>query len=105
MRSVLASSQMAGCDRDRARGSGGAGGWSLAASLVALVAVLLVGLGAARADNVDKLLADLKSGRDYKVRLSAALSLAKLGDARAIPGLLDALEDDDKTVRGAAAVG
>ena len=58
----------------------------------------------ARADKVDDLVRDLKTGSDYKVRLSAALSLAKLGDKRAIPAFVIALNDKDKTVRGAAAV-
>lgn len=71
----------------------------LAALLLALAA------GTAAADNVDVLLGDLKGGRDYKVRLSAALSLTKLGDARAVPGLVAALADTDRTVRGAAVVG
>ncbi len=71
------------------------------------IAALLVAAATsvARADNVDALLTDLKAGRDYKVRLSAALSLAKLADPRAIPGLLAALDDPDRTVRGAAVVG
>lgn len=58
----------------------------------------------ARADKVDELVRDLKTGGDYKIRLSAALSLAKLGDKRAIPAFVIALNDKDKTVRGAAAV-
>lgn len=59
---------------------------------------------AARADNVDDLMRDLKGGSDYKVRLSAALSLAKLNNKRAIPAFVIALSDSDKTVRGASAV-
>ena len=53
--------------------------------LVFAVAMLCALAGAARADNVDTLMRDLKSGSDYKVRLSAALSLAKLNNKRAIP--------------------
>lgn len=70
---------------------------ALALGTVALPAV-------ARADNVDVLIKDVKSGSDYKVRLSAVLGLAKLGDKRGIPALIGALSDSDKTVRGAAAV-
>lgn len=70
-----------------------------------MVLVLLALIAPARADNVDILLRDLQTGRDYKVRLSAALSLAKLADPRAIPGFLAALDDKDKAVRGAAVVG
>ncbi len=66
---------------------------------------LVCGMATARADNVDALIRDLKTGSDYKIRLSAALSLAKLGDKRAIAGFVVALSDTDKTVRGAAAVG
>jgi hypothetical protein len=74
-------------------------------SSVAVALVLLAALAApARADKVDDLVRDLKTGSDYKVRLSAALSLAKLGDKRAIPAFVIALSDKDKTVRGAAAV-
>lgn len=72
--------------------------------LVFAVAMLCVLAGAAHADNVDDLMRDLKSGSDYKVRLSAALSLAKLNNKRAIPAFVIALSDSDKTVRGASAV-
>lgn len=72
------------------------------------VLVLLLGLGArvatVHADNVDQLIKDLKTGSDYKVRLSAVLALAKVGDKRAIDPLIGALADSDKTVRGASAV-
>jgi hypothetical protein len=67
-------------------------------------ALLAVVAGPARADKVDVLVRELKTGGDYKIRLSAALSLAKLGDKRAIPAFVVALSDKDKTVRGAAAV-
>lgn len=73
-----------------------------------IAVVVVLGLGArattARADNVDALIRDLRTGSDYKVRLSAVLALAKLGDPRAIDPLIGALSDGDKTVRGAAAV-
>ncbi len=76
--------------------------------LIALAAVLVLlgGVGTAAADNVDQLIKQLDSGSDYKVRLSAATSLAKLGDERAIPAFIKALgKDSDKTVRAAAALG
>ena len=60
---------------------------------------------AARADQVDRLIGQLQSASDYKVRLSAALNLAKIGDRRAIPVFMKALKDPDKTVRGVAAAG
>ncbi len=76
-----------------------------AVTALTLALALVAGLAApARADNVDVLIRDLKTGGDYKVRLSAALSLAKLGEKRAIPAFVIALADRDKTVRGASAV-
>jgi len=74
--------------------------------MIVLVAVAAVAAhpAPARADNVDVLIKDVKGGADYKVRLSAVLGLAKLGDKRGIPALTGALSDTDKTVRGAAAV-
>ncbi|MEZ4401983.1 MAG: HEAT repeat domain-containing protein [Kofleriaceae bacterium] len=71
---------------------------------MALLGVVALRPTAARADNIDVLVRDVKSGSDYKVRLSAVLALAKLADARGIPALVTALSDSDKTVRGAAAV-
>jgi hypothetical protein len=77
-----------------------------AIGLVLALVVFSVGAAPARADNVTTLIGQLANGSDYKVRLSAALSLAKLGDPRAILPFVNALRDDsDKTVRGAAAVG
>jgi hypothetical protein len=77
---------------------------SWTSSVVVALALLAALVAPARADKVDDLVRDLKTGGDYKVRLSAALSLAKLGDKRAIPAFQIALNDKDKTVRGAAAV-
>jgi len=73
--------------------------------LVAVLALVAVRPRVARADNVGSLIDQLVNGSDYKVRLSAALNLAKIGDSRAVPGFIAALKDSDKTVRGAAAVG
>jgi len=73
-----------------------------------IVAMLVVFARAAPAyaDGVDDLIQQLKNDDSDKVRLSAALNLTKLGNPRAIPALTKAvLEDNDKTVRGAAAVG
>lgn len=77
---------------------------SWTSSAVLALAIIAALVAPARADKVDDLVRDLKTGGDYKVRLSAALSLAKLGDKRAIPAFQSALFDKDKTVRGAAAV-
>jgi hypothetical protein len=72
--------------------------------LLALCA-LLVFPRVARADQVDKLVGQVSGGSDYKVRLSAALNLAKIGDKRAIPVFIKALKDSDQAVRGVAAAG
>ena len=73
---------------------------------VVLIALLIVLRATpARADNVAELIKQLEDDSD-KVRLSAALNLTKLGDAKALLPLAKALgNDSDKNVRGAAAVG
>jgi hypothetical protein len=74
-----------------------------AAPLVVLVVLLASSI--ARADNVDTLVKQLGDSSD-KIRLAAALNLAKAGDERAIlPLAKSLLNDSDKNVRGAAAVG
>lgn len=80
---------------------------SLALQAVAAALVLLAAAAPARADDVDRLVTELDAAGDYKVRLSAAASLAKLADPRAIPAFVKALgkRGEDKTVRAAAAVG
>ena len=71
-----------------------------------VVTGVLLALGAdAHADNVDRLINQLRGSSSYKVRLSAALTLTKLGDPRAIGPLTRALRDQEKTVRGVAAAG
>jgi len=74
--------------------------------LLAIVALLAIARPA-RADNVDTLIGQLEDSSD-KVRLSAALNLTKLGDPKAILGLVKRLNSDtesSKNVRSAAAVG
>lgn len=76
-------------------------------ALRVLAFVVLLSASTARADNVDTLIGQLEDGSD-KVRLSAALNLSKLGDPKAILGLikrLDANNESSKNVRSAAAVG
>jgi len=74
-----------------------------AAPLV-VIAMLLVS-SIARADSVDTLIKQLSDSSD-KVRLAAALNIAKAGDERGIlPLAKTLLNDSDKNVRGAAAVG
>jgi hypothetical protein len=78
---------------------------------VVSIAVALVVAGRAtpaRADNVDKLIHQLGDDDSDKIRLSAALNLTKLGDARVsvILALTKALGNDtEESVRGASAVG
>jgi hypothetical protein len=75
-----------------------------AAPLVALIVVLLLSRSA-HADAVDTLVKQLGDSSE-KVRLAAALNLAKAGDERGIlPLAKSLLNDSDKNVRGAAAVG
>lgn len=74
-------------------------------SLFVLVVLALAWPRSAHADQVDKLIAQLNNSTQYKVRLSAALNLAKIGDRRAIPVFIKALKDSDKTVRGVVAAG
>lgn len=70
-----------------------------------MVLVMLLFGRTARADSVDTLIKQLGDSSE-KVRLAAALNLAKAGDERGIlPLAKSLLNDDDKNVRGAAAVG
>jgi hypothetical protein len=73
---------------------------------VVVITLVLLGFAArAHADNVDTLIGNLSDSSD-KIRLSATLNLAKLGDQRAIPALAKRLQSDDsKNVRASAAVG
>jgi hypothetical protein len=59
----------------------------------------------AKADKVDQLVKQMTTASDYKVRLSAALNLAKLNNKRpsVLRAFIKALRDSDKTVRGVAA--
>lgn len=71
----------------------------------AWLCAVLLSAALAHADNVDTLIGQLNDGSE-KVRLSAALSLTKLGDARAIAPFAIALaKDGDKNVRATVAVG
>lgn len=78
---------------------------TIAVRVLALVVLLLA--RTAHADNVETLIGQLEDSSD-KVRLSAALNLTKLGDTKAILGLikrLDSNNESSKNVRSAAAVG
>lgn len=75
------------------------------ARLIQLVVVVLALLATrAHAGQVDTLIDQLNNDGTDKVRLAAAVNLAKLGDAKAILPLAKALlNDSDKNVRGACA--
>jgi HEAT repeat protein len=71
-----------------------------------IVAIIVIAARPAAADNVDVLVQQLNNDDSDKVRLSAALSLTKVGDPRAILPMAKALlGDSDKNVRSACAVG
>jgi hypothetical protein len=75
------------------------------ATIAAVLAVVTRGVPA-YADNIDELTRQLETDGSDKVRLSAAVNLAKLGDPRAILPLTKAIgNDSDENVRGAAALG
>src|SRR5882672_12686644 len=79
-----------------------------AVRVVSIVVALVVAGRAtpARADSVADLIRQLGDNDSDKVRQSAALALAKLGDPRAILPLAKALGNDtDEGVRGSSAVG
>ncbi len=78
---------------------------SLMRAIVFPLALLFVLQSQARADKVDQLVKQMTSASDYKLRLSAALNLAKMNVRRpsVIRGFIRALGDSDKTVRGVSA--
>ncbi|MGZ3426598.1 MAG: HEAT repeat domain-containing protein, partial [Polyangia bacterium] len=67
------------------------------------MALLLLMAGRASADKIDDLTRTLMQDASYKVRVQAALVLGKLNDRRAVPALIQALHDENETVRGVAA--
>ncbi len=67
------------------------------------MALLLALARPAHADKVDELVTALRSDESYKVRVQAALVLGKLKDKRAVRPLVQALKDENPTVRAVAA--
>lgn len=66
---------------------------------------MLAAAAPAHADKIDSISRQLKDGRPYKVRVSAALFLGKQSDRRAIIALARSLrEDEESTVRRIAAL-
>lgn len=74
----------------------------LTVARAALLALLVLAVPA-RAGKVDDLAEQLLGDDSYKVRLTAALALGKLGDASAVAPLSKALADSHRLVRGTAA--
>src|SRR3569623_1018551 len=74
---------------------------------IAITIALIVTLGGvARADNVTQLADQLANDDSDRVRLAAAVSLAKLGDEKAnLPLAGCIVNDSDKNVRSACAIG
>lgn len=66
--------------------------------------VLAVLATTAAADKVDDTIWDLLYGGSADVRASAAVSLGRIGDPRAVDPLIEALQDEDPEVRKNAAV-
>lgn len=74
-------------------------------SLAVVTACLVVCAATAEADTVAVNVRQLGSEGTYKVRLAAAISLAKTRDARAVKAIASALQrDDDATIRRFAAL-
>jgi hypothetical protein len=71
-----------------------------------IVALLVSLLRSAHADNITTLIGQLANDDSDRVRLAAAVSLAKLGDDKAILPLAKCVgNDSDKNVRAACAIG
>src|SRR5262245_9342974 len=68
-----------------------------------VVAFVLWSTLAFGAPSLKELADKLKSGEDFRMRVTAALELGKLGDPNAIDPLSDALSDPNASVRAAAA--
>ncbi|MEO6954706.1 MAG: HEAT repeat domain-containing protein [Polyangia bacterium] len=68
-----------------------------------LLGAALTICGHAYADRIDDLARSLSEDSSYKVRVQAALVLAKSKDPRAVAALSKALKDENPTVRGTAA--
>ncbi len=74
-------------------------------ALVLATAIVVGSAPVARADQVDDQIASLDATRAYKVRLSAALALAKTSDDRAVIALAETLlADKEPAVRRVAAL-
>lgn len=84
-----------------------AGGSTHRPRRLVLALVVIIGLamstGIARADRVHTLSRTLVHAKDTKTRISAAVSLGRLNDTRALKPLVHALKDKSRVVRAVAA--
>ena len=72
--------------------------------MVPILLLLVISPEPAQAsDRVDRLARQMLQAGDDRLRLSAAVNLARTGEARAVPAFVRALGDDDESVRGVAA--
>ena len=69
----------------------------------ALAAILMVAARARAGVSVEDLCRAVVEDPSYKVRVSAALTLGKVGGSAAVPSLIKALADQNNSVRGIAA--
>lgn len=72
-------------------------------SMLCLCCMWLGSTGISIAAGPDVLIEDLTQSGDYKIRMSAARALGSYGGPGAARALINALEDDHRLVRGAAA--
>lgn len=70
------------------------------AALVSLISLFAVPVLAKPA--LDELVGQLRDGKDFRVRVQAALQLGKTMDPAALPPLVAALDDENASVRAAA---
>jgi hypothetical protein len=75
----------------------------VASSLLVAALALVLGGSSAHADKIGDLALALTTGKTEKTRISAAVSLGRLKDARAVKPLVRALSDDSNVVRALAA--
>jgi hypothetical protein len=69
----------------------------------ALLVAVLSGAGVAHADGrTDYLVRMLRTSSQYRVRIQAALTLGEIADSASLPALVEALEDEESSVRVAA---
>jgi hypothetical protein len=83
--------------------SGRRGRSSVAVVAAAIVFAWLCAASPAWGDRVDDLTKSLEKDKDEKTRISAAVALGSMKDARVVPALIKALRDDSAVVRGLAA--